>query len=88
VLQDIWTPAFSGVTEFLKLRELDRNSESRRWRHGNSSGKPVQAMKSARVSFVPVADLNNLGKQTLRNVELTGAVRLYRAASSDLRERG
>jgi len=35
------------VTEFLKLRELDRNSESRRWRHGSFSGKPVQAMKSA-----------------------------------------
>jgi len=38
--------------------------------------------------FRPFADIGPLGKRTLRNVELTGAARLYGAAASDRRERG
>lgn len=32
---------------------------------------------------VPIADIASLGKQTFRNVELTGPARIYRAASGE-----
>ena len=38
--------------------------------------------------FVPFAAGRVLEKRSFRNVEMTGAAQLYRAASSDRRERG
>jgi len=38
--------------------------------------------------YVAIVGESGVGKSTLLNVKLTGAARLYRAASSDRRERG
>ena len=55
--------------------------------------QPLMAVNGPLSSYVrdgtrPKEDGHDFGKQSFRNVELTGAARLYRAASSDQRERG
>jgi hypothetical protein len=64
VWQGIWTPAFSGVTEFLKLRELDRKSAlaaRQLFRQACSSHE------IGRVSFVPSAVIRCFSGSTAGN---------------------
>ena len=49
-------------------------------------GETIQTWKIVKVSGLPVSVHD--GEAETPNVELTGAARLYRAASSDRRERG
>ena len=86
-----WSSARTAIQSLLIERQQQRalpplaNSKAKKAGGGKSERQLIENRYS---HYVPLADLAGLGKQTFRNVEVTGAARLLRAASSDRRERG